>query len=153
MKKIIMSFIILSLALPSILFAGDKEEIIALIMERDAYVNKNKKYPNEISKNGSLEFWSSAGLMNKNNGSNMTLYESYDLKSKHIKVIVLVPGKAAVAMFYSEGSMKAKGLPTVSHYMTRATQAFVKEGGKWKVAASHWSALQGGAGTNQTTID
>jgi uncharacterized protein len=77
----------------------------------------------------------------------------YDLKSKHIKIIVLVPGKAAVAMFYSEGSMKAKGLPTVSHYMTRATQAFVKEGGKWKVAASHWSALKGGAGTNQTTID
>ncbi len=91
--------------------------------------------------------------MNKNNGSNTTLYEIYDLKSKHIKIIVLVPGKAAVAMFYSEGSMKAKGLPTVSHYMTRATQAFVKEGGKWKVAASHWSALKGGAGTNQTTID
>ena len=75
------------------------------------------------------------------------------MKPKHIEVIVLVPGKAAVAMYYSEGSMKPKGAAAVSHYMTRVTQAFVKEDNKWKVRASHWSPIQGGSGTSQTSVD
>ena len=62
----------------------------------------------------------------------------------------LVEGKAAVAMFYSEGAMQPEGSDLVPHYLTRATQVFVKEDGKWKTRASHWSALQGGSGTSQT---
>ena len=72
---------------------------------------------------------------------------------KHVEVIILVPEKAAVAMYYQEGSMKPKGAPAVSHYMTRVTQAFVKEGGIWKVSASHWSPITGGSGTSQTSIN
>ena len=80
-------------------------------------------------------------------------FESFNIDVKHIHVTTLVPGKAAVAHYYSEGSMQPKGSPAVSHYLTRATQVFVKEDGKWKVRASHWSPVAGGAGTSQTALE
>ena len=49
--------------------------------------------------------------------------------------------------------MKPKTLPAISHYMTRVTQAYVKENGEWKVRASHWSPILGGTGTNQSSIE
>ena len=153
MKKIIMSFIILSLALPSILFAGDKEDIIEHLLKSNAYLNKYNKPMAEYSKNGALEFWSSGGLMHEVSSSGrLGSYDNINISSKHIEVIVLVPGKAAVAMYYTEGSMKPKGAPQVSHYMTRVTQALVKEGDGWKIRASHWSPLTGGSGTTQSSI-
>ncbi len=41
----------------------------------------------------------------------------------------------------------------VSNYRTRVTQVYVKEGGKWKVRAAHFSPIMGGAGTSQTSVD
>ena len=75
------------------------------------------------------------------------------VNDKHIEVIVLVPKKAAVAMYYSEGSMKPKNSAAVGHYLTRVTRAYVKEDGKWKVSASHWSPVMGGSGTRQTSLE
>ena len=62
-------------------------------------------------------------------------------------------GQAAVAMYYTEGRFKAKGGAAVDNYLTRATQVYVKENGKWKVRAAHWSPIAGGSGTNQNSID
>ena len=135
-------------------FAGDVDEVKKQIISSSEYLSKNKRSINDYSKQGGLEFWSSGGLMHEiDPDGRPEVYDYANVKPKHIEVIVLVPGKAAVAMYYSEGAMKPKGSPAVSHYMTRVTQAFVKEGGKWKVRASHWSPIQGGAGTSQTSVD
>jgi len=106
------------------------------------------------SKDGTVEFWSSGGLMNWSSGDDpVGEWDSINLTPKHIKVITLVEGQAAVAMYYSEGSMKPKGAEFVSHYMTRVTEVYVKEDGGWKMRAAHWSPVAGGSGTSQTTID
>ncbi len=138
----------------SFLVAGDVEEIKKRIMDSNEYSNKNNHSVNEYSKNGALEFWSSGGLIQEiDPDGRPEEYDYFNLKVKHIEVIVLVPKKAAVAMYYSEGSMKPKNSPAVNHYMTRVTQAYVKEDGQWKVRASHWSPIQGGSGTSQTSIE
>ena len=154
MQKIIMTLIVLSMAIPMTLMAGDKEEIIEQIMKGNAYMNKNKKTMQEYSTKGALEFWSSGGLIHEISPlGRPDYYDSINMTIKHIEVIVLVPGKAAVAMYYSEGSMKPKGSSAVSHYMTRVTQAYVKEGDGWKIRASHWSPITGGSGTSQASTN
>lgn len=132
-----------------------EQAIIKLIMDGNTYANKNlKDKADTVSKDGSLEFWSSGGLLQDVSPSlPLQEYESMTIKAKHIKVITLVPGEIAVAQYYSEGGMAPVGSPAVNNYRTRATQIFVKEGGKWKVRAAHWSPIQGGAGTSQTSVD
>jgi hypothetical protein len=138
----------------SFILASDVDEIKNQIMNNNEYSNKNNRSVNEYSKNGALEFWSSGGLIQEiDPDGRPEEYDYFNLKVKHIEVIVLVPEKAAVAMYYSEGSMKPKNSPAVNHYMTRVTQAYVKEDGQWKVRASHWSPIQGGSGTSQTSIE
>ena len=75
-----------------------------------------------------------------------------NMKTKHIEIVVLVPKKAAVAMYYMEGSMKPEGSNwDVSNYLTRVSQTFAKEKGKWVVKTSHFSPVQGGQGTTATS--
>ena len=132
-------------------FAGDAEEIKKTIEDDFAYLNKNKRSKNEYSKNGALEFWSSGGLLHKIDASGRPeTYDEVNLSPKHIEVLVLAPGKAAAAFYYSEGRLKPKGSAGVDHYLTRVSQTFVKEGGKWKTRSSHWSPVKGGSGTSQT---
>jgi hypothetical protein len=138
----------------SFLVAGDVEEIKKQIMDNNEYSNKNNRSINEYSKNGALEYWSSGGLIQEiDPDGRPEVYDYFNIKVKHIEVVVLVPKKAAVAMYYSEGSMKPKNSPAVNHYLTRVTQAYVNENGKWKVRASHWSPIQGGSGTSQTSTE
>ena len=138
----------------SFLIAGDVEEIKKQIMDNNEYSNKNNRSVNEYSKNGALEYWSSGGLIQEiDPDGRPEEYDYFNIKVKHIEVVVLVPKKAAVAMYYSEGSMKPKNSPAVNHYLTRVTQAYVNENGKWKVRASHWSPIQGGSGTSQTSTE
>lgn len=80
-------------------------------------------------------------------------WENFALTPKHIKVITLVEDQAAVAMYYSEGSFHESGQKPVSHYMTRVTGVYVKEGGKWKQRAAHYSPIAAGQGTQQTALD
>ena len=82
-----------------------------------------------------------------NNRKNEWDYVS--LQPKHIKVLSLVQGKAAIAMFYSEDSMKPKGSPAVSHYMTRVSETYIKENGKWVIKTAHYSPISSGNGTSQ----
>ena len=138
----------------SFLVAGDVEEIKKQIMDNNEYSNKNNRSINEYSKNGALEYWSSGGLIQEiDPDGRPEVYDYFNIKVKHIEVVVLVPKKAAVAMYYSEGSMKPKNSPAVNHYLTRVTQAYVNENGKWKIRASHWSPIQGGSGTSQTSTE
>jgi hypothetical protein len=130
-----------------------EKEVTQAIIESSRYTNANLKgEEGAYSRHGALEFWSSGGLLQEIPAN--TRPESWDainITPKNITVITLVEGQAAVAQYYSEGMMKPKGAPAVNHYLTRVTQVFVKEDGKWKVRASHWSAVTGGGGTTQTT--
>ena len=147
-------FLSLTVFFSSILLAGDKEDLIKQIMASNDYVNKTKTNMSEYSKEGALEFWSSGGLLHEVGPDGRSdEYESFNMSIKHVEVLILVPKKAAVAMYYSEGSMTPKGSKPVSHYMTRVTQAFVKENGEWRIRASHWSPIMGGTGTSQTATN
>ena len=138
----------------SMVSAGDVEDIKKQIMDNNEYFRKNKRGADEYSNLGALEFWSSGGLMQKvESNERPELYDYANLDVKHIEVIVLVPKKAAVAMYYSEGSLKPKNSAAVGHYLTRVTRAYIKEDGQWRVRASHWSPVMGGSGTSQTSFD
>ena len=147
-------FLSLTVFFSSVLLAGDKEDIIKQIKTSNDYVNKNKTNMSEYSKDGALEFWSSGGLLHEvGSDGRSDEYESFNMNIKDVEVLILVPKKAAVAMYYSEGSLTPKGSKPVGHYMTRVTQAFVKENGEWRIRASHWSPIMGGAGTSQTATN
>ena len=138
--------------------AGDSEtvkEVKQAILEGNAFaLENNKGRPGEYSRHGALEFWSSGGLMQEQlPEAGLGSWDSFNIDIKHIEVIELVPGQAAVAMYYSEGSMHPKGAAPVPHYFTRVTQVFVKEDGEWKIRASHWSPVSGGSGTSQTAVE
>ena len=141
--------------IPTVAVADTADEIKAIIMQDNADSRKNLSGGSEdISKHGSLEFWSSGGLMQYIPAdSPAATWEHFALMPKHIKVITLVEDQAAVAMFYSEGSFQETGQKPVSHYMTRATIAYVKEDGKWKRRAAHYSPIAAGQGTQQTSLD
>ncbi len=156
MKTIAMVITGVMLLIGAVAHADEATEqaIIKMLMDDNAYTKENLKGKGDaISKEGSLEFWSSGGLLNEV-GSDATPqeFESFNINLKHITVITLVPGQAAVAQYYSEGAMAPTTSAAVSNYRTRVTQVFVKEGGKWKVRAAHWSPIAGGAGTSQTAV-
>ena len=135
----------------SFIFAGDAEDVKQRIEDSFAHLNKMKKTFNDYSKDGALEFWSSGGLLQIIDPTGRPeTYAEINLTPKHIEVVVLAPGKAAAAMYYSEGYMKPKDSAAVGHYLTRVSQTFVKEGGEWKTRTSHWSPVKGGYGTSQT---
>lgn len=140
---------------PTLAAADTAEEIKTVIQEQMAYANKNlKDAPDTVSEEGALQFWSSGGLMQwVPSDAPDTEYDFQSLTPKHVKVITLVEGQAAVAMYYTEGGFQAKGGQPVPNYLTRVTEVYVKEGGTWKVRAAHWSPIAGGSGTNQNSID
>jgi hypothetical protein len=161
MKRIILrtsvSIVVLALCAGiAVAQSATEKEITQLILDNNEYTKKNlKDVADSASKAGSLEFWSSGGLLQQvpPGGGPVRDFDAMSLDAKHIQVITLVEGQAAVAQYYSEGSMKPKGSPAVPHYLTRVTEVYVKEGGKWKVRAAHWSAVTGGSGTSQTSLD
>jgi hypothetical protein len=154
--KLVITALSIALVVSGAGFAGaaseTEEEVKQAVLEGTRYLNENLKgQPNAYSKHGALEFWSSGGLLHKVEADGRTgEFEAVSVQAKHITVLTLIEGQAAVAHFYSEGSMKPKGYPAVSNYLARVTQVFVKEDGAWKIRSSHWSALTGGSGTSQT---
>ena len=112
---------------------NDETEIIKLIQSNWEKNNKGKIDVRLMSEDGYYAFNSSGGLMvyDKNPNIKKNEWDVVNLTPKHIKVVSLVPGKAAVAMYYSEGSMTPKGSAAVPHYMTRVSETFIKEKGKW----------------------
>ncbi|NIP18822.1 MAG: hypothetical protein GWM87_12210 [Xanthomonadales bacterium] len=153
--NLLLFFLLCAFLAPTLALADAAEEIKALIMEDNAESRATLTADSEgISKHGSLEFWSSGGLMQYVPAdAPPASWESFALTPKHIKVVTLVEDQAAVAMFYSEGSFHESGQKPVSHYMTRATLVFVKEDGEWKQRAAHYSPIAAGQGTQQTSLD
>ena len=155
MKKRLTSALALTLCvLSSTVMADTATEVRQVILDDLAHANQElNQDPMRLSKDGSKEFFSSGGLLNhldRTSGGNT--FEMFEGSIKHIEVVVLVEGQAAVAHFYQEAMMQPTGLPAVPNYRTRVTQIFVKEEGGWKIRAAHWSPLMGGAGTSQTVI-
>ena len=153
-KSALFALAVVALA-PMVAVADTADEIKAMIIQDNADVRKNLAGSDDgYSKHGSVEFWSSGGLMQHVPAdSPVATWEDFSLSPKHIKVVTLVEGQAAVAMYYSEGSFKETGKSPVSHYMTRVTDVYVKEGGKGKLRAAHYSPIAAGQGTAQTSVD
>ena len=130
---------------------NDETEIIKLIQSNWEKNNKGKIDVRLMSEDGYYAFNSSGGLMvyDKNPNIKKNEWDVVNLTPKHIKVVSLVPGKAAVAMYYSEGSMTPKGSAAVPHYMTRVSETFIKEKGKWVMKTAHYSPISGGSVTSQ----
>ena len=141
----------LGLAYPQ---SDTEQEVKAVIIESYEYGNASLvTRMDDYSMHGALEFWSSGGLLQEvSRDAPASEYDILSIQPKHIEVITLVEGQAAVAHYYAEGTMKPKGSAAVAHYLTRATQVFVKENGSWKIRSSHYSPIAGGAGTSQTTL-
>ena len=155
MKKRLTSALALTLCvLSSTVMADTASEVRQVVLDQIVHLNQElSQDPMRLSKDGSKEFNSSGGLLNhleRTSGGNT--FEMFEGSIKHIEVVVLVEGQAAVAHFYQEAMMQPTGLPAVPNYRTRVTQIFVKEEGDWKIRAAHWSPLMGGAGTSQTVI-
>ena len=156
MKKRFTSALALTLSvLSSTVIADTTTEVRQAVLDHLAHMNQElNQDPMRLSKDGSKEFFSSGGLLNhldRTSGGNT--FEMFQGSIKHIEVVVLVEGQAAVAHFYQEAMMQPTGLPAVPNYRTRVTQIFVKEEGDWKIRAALWSTLMGGAGTSQTVIN
>ena len=152
----IASISLLGVALqPSAVLADTASEVRDEILSSSAYTRENlKDRDSGVSSKGSLQFWSSGGLIQEVPGdSSISTYDNFTLTPKHVQVITLEEGKAAVAMYYSEGSYHVTGSEPVAHYMTRVTEVYVKEDGQWKVRAAHYSPIAAGSGTNQNSID
>jgi hypothetical protein len=129
----------------------DETEIIKLIQSNWEINNKGNIDVRLMSEDGYYAFNSTGGLMvyDKNPNIRKNEWDAVSLTAKHIKVVSLVPGEAAVAMYYSEGSMTPKGSAAVPHYMTRVTEVFIKEKGKWVMKTAHYSPISSGSGTSQ----
>jgi hypothetical protein len=152
-KSVLLVLVVGVIACSSPAFAQSdtEKEVMQTIIEGSEYTNKNLKgRPDDYSKEGALEFWSNGGLLEEIAPTGRPEeFEAFNVQPKHIRVITLVEGQAAVAHYYSEGMLKPNGSPAVSHYLTRVTQVYVKEDGKWKIRSSHWSPITGGGGTTQ----
>lgn len=155
---------LLTLLLATTLFFGataaqadpaTEKAIRDLVIAGNAYVKKNLKgEEGTIAKEGSTEFWSSGGLLQQVPAdATPQEFDSFAIDVKHITVVTLVPGQAAAAFYYSEGSLKPKGRDAVGHYLTRVMEVYVKEDGKWKLRGAHWSPIRGGSGTSQTSVN
>ncbi len=131
--------------------AQTEQEITQLIIDGYDYANTNlQTRPGDYSQHGALEFWSSGGLLQEVPASGrIEEYDAFNIQPKHIRVVVLVEGQAAVAHYYAEGSMTPKGYPAASYYLVRVTSVYVKEDGAWKLRSDHYSAILGGGGTTQ----
>jgi hypothetical protein len=129
------------------------DEIKATIQANYSFATENlADNPEETSAAGSLAFWSSGGLIQEVSRDDAPeRYVYMNLVPKHIQVISLADG-AAVAQFYVEGSYQPRNGDPVTHYLTRATQVFVREEGEWRVRAAHFSPVTGGSGTHVTAV-
>ena len=154
MKRII---ILITICISAIITAKAQTEIEnevkQLILENNDYALQNLKFKgNTVSKKGSLEFWSSGGLLQSIEEGFTREFDNYNLHSKHIKVIEINP-TTAVALYYVEGNVQHKGSEKNGNYLTRVMQVYVKEEGGWKIRAAHWSPLTGGKGTTETAAN
>lgn len=151
MNKLSILFIILSSAVHAQTASEDEMEIKELITSNWEMNNKSKVDVRLMSDTGHYAFNSTGGMLvhEPNPNQNKSQWDYVRLEPKHIKVISLAPGKAAIALYYCEGSMKPKGSAAVPHYLTRVSETYIKEAGRWAMKTAHYSPITGGSGTTQ----
>ena len=151
-KTIILIAICLSAVVTTRAETETEKEVKQIILGNNAYALKNlKDKAKAISKEGSLEFWSSGGLLHSIQQNTIREFDAYNLHPKHIKVIE-INATTAVALYYVEGNYQEKGSVNNANYLTRAMEVYVKEEGGWKIRTAHWSPLTGGKGTTETAV-
>ena len=130
--------------------ASVEDAVRQAILDQYAFQRENlRDMPGTYSQEGSVEFWSSGGLLQQIPTEMLREYEFNTLTVKHITVIPL-SADAAVAHMYVEGAFQTEGEQPVPNYLTRVTLVMVLENGDWVTRAAHRSPIQGGTGTNQT---
>ena len=118
-KTILLIAICLSVTVTTKAETKVEREIKQLILDNNAYTLKNLEFKDKtISKKGSLEFWSSGGLLQSMQQNFKREFDDYNLHSKHIKVIE-INTTTAVAMYYVEGNVQHKGSVNNANYLTR----------------------------------
>ena len=110
MKNRFISALALTLCvMSSTVMADTATEVREVILDDIAHMNQElDQDPMRLSKDGSTEFFSSGGLLtylDRTSGGNT--FEMFQGSIKHIEVVVLVEGQAAVAHFYQEAVMQA----------------------------------------------
>lgn len=144
--------------LASVLLPGDvlaqgsvEDAIRTTIEEWYAFGRENlQDMPGTYSGEGSVEFWSSGGLIQDVPADLPPQDYVFELRTpKHIRVTTLGTNAAVVHM-YVEGGFQVEGEDPVPNYFTRGMLVVVLEDGEWVTRAAHWSPVRGGAGTNQT---
>ncbi len=134
--------------------AGVEDAVRQTIIDQYAFGREIlRDMPGIYSQEGSVEFWSSGGLLQQI-PTDLLLreYVFNTLTPKHIMVIPLSANSAVVHM-YVEGGYQDEGQQPVPNYLTRATLVMVLEGGDWMTRAAHWSPIQGGTGTADTAVE
>ena len=155
LRSMLLMVATITMLMPATALAQEREEIAReirrMIIDQYAYGRENlKDLPDTIAEAGSVDFWSSGGLIQRLAADAApSEYSVNTLVPKHIRVMLLPGDQSAVVQMYAEGSVGLKGAAVVSHYLARATIVLVKEGGTWKTRASHYSPVTGGSGTNQ----
>ena len=130
--------------------ASVEDAVRQAILDQYAFQRENlRDMPGTYSQEGSVEFWSSGGLLQQVPTEMLREFEFNTLTVKHITVIPL-SADAAVVHMYVEGGVQTEGAQPVPNYLTRGMLVMVLENGDWVTRAAHWSPIQGGTGTNQT---
>ena len=108
--------------------ASVEDAVRQAILDQYAFQRENlRDMPETYSQEGSVEFWSSGGLLQQvPMDVEPREYEVNTLTIKHLMVIPL-SAAAAVAHMYVEGAVQMKGLQPVPNYLTRSTLVMVLE--------------------------
>ena len=152
MKNKLIILIALFLVFPAGAEAGDLEDIVAAIEKRWTDTAKKQTSPRDsnpagswlaTSEGGLWQFQSPAEAVSMITDSPNTLV----FQPRHINVQIMGSKKdVAHAAYYLIGNIMRDGKPIVANYRTRASEVFVKIGGKWINSGSHYSPLYGGSG-------
>ena len=152
MKKTLIVLSTLLLALPARAAAGDLEDIVSAIEKRWTDTAKKQTSPRDsnpagswlaTSEGGLWQFQTPAETVSMITDSPNTLV----FQPMHINIQIMGSKKdVAHVAYYLVGNIMRDGKPLVSNYRTRASEVFVKIGGKWLNSGSHYSPLYGGSG-------
>ena len=148
-----MKKVMIFLSIVSLVVANDRSDIESLINKHWESWNSNKykDYISTVHSGGTMNgdsngsFWYEMVPTVKGLTENRKPGDKSNFNARYLKIDVLAPGKAAVAYYYLVGSYTIRGV-TKSDYMTRVSQVFVTEKGKWKIKSGHFSPLHSGSG-------
>ncbi len=153
MKKLFLVAISLVLLNPAQLYAADREDLIKQIKQN--WVNYSNKTVDisTFHPDGTWQATSQGGLwaLRSPEEAKSLIEDSpntLNFRPHHIEVTIVGKNKdVAYTNYYAVGKITGPdGKVIVENYRTRASQAFVKENGKWKSIGEHFSPLYGGSG-------